>query len=414
MDIADTDDDGEIDMIAAVDGITGNISYATRSSTSWNTQNYVFLGDYLGADITIVDVNNDGEVDFFVPTELTLTRVQDSSAQNQTYLLLDNLREINSVEIVLANPNGPGYLSSLSFDVGRRPTMAIPGQLAGGENSAYEIIIGQKDYSYRFANNAMWLDTQGWAGAGDFLSVLTLDNEDVGITGVTIAPAAYNPSTGQAEIGEGTRWVNVTVKNTGLNPLSGSIDVDLEVKEVLGGTDTVVYSNDFEGNEDTSNCSNCAFSKHSYTGMYGTGASSWHIETNSTAATENVSWYEADSNPTNYYWAGVDYGGNDENNSGYYNNMDEALILENVDLTGADAAYMDLSVMCTAAFFELYLAEQYSVVERWLYEDSCGIEVWSDGNGWESVFFNGGWDNERMFRIVAQAVEPDYTPYNGT
>ena len=136
----------------------------------------------------------------------------------------------------------------------------------------------------------MWLDTQGWAGAGDFLSVLTLDNEDVGITGVTIAPAAYNPSTGEAEIGEGTRWVNVTVKNTGLNPLSGSIDVDLEVKEVLGGTDTVVYSNDFEGNEDTSNCPNCAFSSASYTGMYGTGASSWHIETNSTAATENVSW----------------------------------------------------------------------------------------------------------------------------
>ena len=87
----------------------------------------VYLGDYLGADITIVDVNQDGEVDFFVPTELTLTRVQDSSAQNQTYLLLDNLREINSVEIVLANPNGPGYLSSLSFDVGRRPTMAILG-----------------------------------------------------------------------------------------------------------------------------------------------------------------------------------------------------------------------------------------------------------------------------------------------
>ena len=413
MDIADTDDDGEIDMIAAVDGITGNISYSTRSGTSWNTQNYVFLGDYLGADITIVDVNQDGEVDFFVPTELTLTRVQDSSAQNQTYLLLDNLREINSVEIVLANPNGPGYLSSLSFDVGRRPTMAIPGQLAGGENSAYEIIIGQKDYSYRFANNAMWLDTQGWAGAGDFLSVLTLDNEDVGITGVTIAPAAYNPSTGQAEIGEGTRWVNVTVKNTGLNPLSGSIDVDLEVKEVLGGTDTVVYSNDFEGNEDTSNCANCAFSKHSYTGMYGAGASSWHIETNSTADTQNVSWYEADNNPTNYYWAGIDYNGNNESDSGYYNNMDEALILENVDLTGADAAYMDISVMCTSAFFELYLAEQYSVVERWLYEDSCGIEVWSDGNGWESVFFNGGWDNERFFRILAQGVDPEYNTYNG-
>jgi len=412
LDIADTDGNNEIDLIAAVDGITGNISYATKSGSSWNTQNYVYLGDYLGASITIVDVNQDGEVDFFVPTEVTLTRLQDSSAQNQTYLLLENLREINSVEIILANPSGPGYLTSLSFDVGRRPTMAIPGQLQGGDNSAYEIIIGQRDYSYRFSDGAMWLDTQGWAGAGDFLSVLTLDNEDVGITGVTIAPASYNPSTGEAEIGEGTRWVNVTVKNTGLNPLTGSVDVDLEVKEVLGGTDTVVYSNDFEGNEDTTNCANCAFAKHSYTGMYGTGASSWHIETNSTAATQNVSWYEADSNPTDYYWAGVDYNGDNETDSGYYNNMDEALILENVDLTGADAAYMDLSVMCTTAFFELYLAEQYSVVERWLYEDSCGIEVWTDGNGWESVFFNGGWDNERYFRILYQGVDPEYNTYN--
>ncbi|MEK9738880.1 MAG: hypothetical protein VW438_04020 [Euryarchaeota archaeon] len=73
--------------------------------------------------------------------------------------------------------------------------MAVPGQLAGGENSAYEIAIGQRDRSYRFANSAMWLDTQGWAGAGDFLSVLSLDNEDVGITEVSIAPSAYDPAT---------------------------------------------------------------------------------------------------------------------------------------------------------------------------------------------------------------------------
>ena len=75
--------------------------------------------------------------------------------------------------------------------------------------------------------------------------------------------------------------------------------------------------------------------------------------------------------------------------------------------------YMDLSVMCTTAFFELYLAEQYSVVERLLYEDSCGIEVWTDGNGWESVFFAGGWDNERFFRIYYQGVDPEYNTYNG-
>ena len=415
LDISDTDDDGEVDLIAAVDGITGNISYATLSGSSWDTQNYVMLGDYLGASITIADVNRDGNMDFFVPTEVTLTRLQDSSAQNQTYLLVDNLREINTVEIILSNPTGTGYQSSISFDVGRRPTMAVPGQLAGGENSAFEIAIGQRDRSYRFANSAMWLDTQGWAGAGDFLSVLSLDNEDVGITEVTIAPAAYDPATGAAKIGEGTRFVNLTVKNTGLNPISGSIDVDLEVKEVIGGDDTLVYSNDFEGNIDSTNCAACSIALISYTGEYGDGSSSWHEEWNASTDSNGSAiddWYEADTNPTTYMWAGMDHQG-DDNQSGYYNNMDEAFIIENVDLSGSDAAYLDVDLLCTTAFFELYLAEQYSVVERWLYEDSCGIEVWSDGNGWKQVYFTGGWDNERYFRLFDLNLDPEYNTYNG-
>ncbi|MDC0149782.1 VCBS repeat-containing protein [Candidatus Poseidoniales archaeon] len=414
LDISDTDDDGEVDLIAAVDGITGNISYATLSGSSWDTQNYVMLGDYLGASITIADVNRDGNMDFFVPTEVTLTRLQDSSAQNQTYLLVDNLREINTVEIILSNPTGTGYQSSISFDVGRRPTMAVPGQLAGGENSAFEIAIGQRDRSYRFANSAMWLDTQGWAGAGDFLSVLSLDNEDVGITEVTIAPAAYDPATGAAKIGEGTRFVNLTVKNTGLNPISGSIDVDLEVKEVIGGDDTLVYSNDFEGNIDSTNCASCSIALISYTGEYGDGSSSWHEEWNASTDSNGSAidaWYEADSNPTTYMWAGMDHQ-DEDNQSGYYNNMDEAFIIENVDLSGSDAAYLDVDLLCTTAFFELYLAEQYSVVERWLYEDSCGIEVWSDGNGWKQVFFTGGWDNERYFRLFQLGYDPEYNTYN--
>ena len=122
-------------------------------------------------------------------------------------------------------------------------------------------------------------------------------------------------------------------------------------------------------------------------------------------------WWEADANPTNYMWAGVDHEG-DDNQSGYYNNVDEAFIIENVDLTGSDAAYLDLDLLCTTAFFELYLAEQYAVVERWLYEDSCGIEVWSDGNGWEQVFFSGGWDNERYFRLFQLGYDPEYNTYN--
>ena len=149
--------------------------------------------------------------------------------------------------------------------------------------------------------------------------------------------------------------------------------------------------------------------------MYGDGSSSWHEESNASVdanGTATDDWYEADSNPTTYMWAGLDYQGVD-NQSGYFNNMDEAIILENVDLTGADAAYLDISLFCSTAFFELYLAEQYSVVERWLYEDSCGIEVWSEGKGWESVFFNGGWDNERYFRLLFQGVDPEYNTYNG-
>ncbi len=420
IDISDTtpdDDTNEINLIAAIDGIEGRVNYATKSGTSWNTQNYVNeLGDYLGASLTIADVNRDGEMDFFIPTELTLEIIQDSSSQNQTYLSLENLRATNTVEIILGDGSG-GYLPSLSFDVGRRPSVAMPGQLQGGDDSALEIIIGQKDYAYRFANNAMWLDTQGFPGASDYLSVLTLDNFDLGLTGVTIEPASMDPSTGNAMLGEGNRWVNVTIRNTGLNAIeAGSVDVNLEVKEVLGGSDTVVYSNNFETSSPDVNIGGAQLSTYSYTGEYSNGGSSWHLESNSTAASENVSWFEADSNPTNYYWAGMDYddgtNGSAESQSGYVNHMDEAIILENIDLTGSDAAFMDISMMCSAGFFELFLAEAYSVVERWLYEDACGIEVWSDGNGWEEVSRMGGWDNERLIRLFYFDQDPEYNNYN--
>ena len=48
-----------------------------------------------------------------------------------------------------------------------------------------------------------------------------------------------------------------------------------------------------------------------------------------------------------------------------------------------------------------------------MYEDSCSIEVWSDGSGWEQVFFAGGWDNDRYFRLLVQGVDPEYNTYNG-
>ena len=48
FDIKDTEGNGEVDLIAAVDGLTGNISYAYGSGTSWTTQNYAYLGDFKG------------------------------------------------------------------------------------------------------------------------------------------------------------------------------------------------------------------------------------------------------------------------------------------------------------------------------------------------------------------------------
>ena len=467
LDIADStpdDDVNEIDIIAAVDGITGNVSYATKTSSGWDTQNYVGFGDYLGASVTIADVNQDGEMDFFVPTSLTLLDTQESTVQNQTFLLRPNLRALNTVQILLADPDSEGYLSPLSFDVGRRPTMAMPGQLQGAEGSALEVVIGQEDYTYRFSNNAMWLDTQGYAGQGDYLSVLVLDNFDLGITRVGIEPSVIDPSTFQSIVGEGNRWVNVTVKNTGLMPISGgSMSVDLEVREVLGGTDTVVYFNDFESESPDINTGGASFNKFSYTGEYESGNSSWHIDedrywisqdyeeydvahfnnsdyqcmpngTDKCFASDgnpeenNESWdgpvaypyWEAEANPTNYFWSGVEHtyefdDGNSTEDTGYYNHMDEALILQGIDLSGADAAFLDMDAICSAGFFELFLSEPYDVIERWLYEDSCSIEVWSDGSGWETVWRFGGWDNERKYRIeerVSSAPDPEYNDYN--
>ena len=55
-------------------------------------------------------------------------------------------------------------------------------------------------------------------------------------------------------------------------------------------------------------------------------------------------YWEAETNPTNYFWSGVTHtyeldDGNTTDETGYYNHMDEALILEGIDLSGADAAF---------------------------------------------------------------------------
>ena len=143
-------------------------------------------------------------------------------------------------------------------------------------------------------------------GSVDAVTIVELDNQDVGVTGLSVSPAAYNPFTQSGQLGEGTRNVNVTVRNTGLETVSGSADVEVKVRDILSGTDTVVYSNDFDGNVDTSNCSGCSLDSVSYTGEWGYG-SSWHVESSSNTSNKADTRFEAHDNPTGFMWAGLRY-----------------------------------------------------------------------------------------------------------
>ena len=272
FDIADRDADDVIDMIGMTNSST--VVYLTcaaapcAAQSNWGTHQPVDIGDYYGASLKIADINQDGDMDFVVPTYLSVTSLTGASGNTVTSLGIRNLDDVNTVQIILSDGSG-NYRSPQSMDVGRRPTMVLVGQFVGGANSALDLAVGNKDYRFRFGNGAWWLDTKGCfpdklgsnsnmrglggCGAQDAVTIIQLDNEDVGISTMSASPASFNPATGRPTLGEGTRSVNVTVSNTGLDVISGSLTVDVAVKEVIGGTDTVVYSNDY----DTAAVSNC-------------------------------------------------------------------------------------------------------------------------------------------------------------
>ena len=77
FDIADSNADGIIDMVAMGQGWDQNVSYATRTSVGgvWTTNNLAHIGEYVASDVSIADINGDGAMDFLVPTMLTVTTV---------------------------------------------------------------------------------------------------------------------------------------------------------------------------------------------------------------------------------------------------------------------------------------------------------------------------------------------------
>ncbi|MBI31481.1 MAG: hypothetical protein CMB72_02635 [Euryarchaeota archaeon] len=399
LDVADTDSDGHVDLVAMTDGWDQNVTYATKNGANWVTGNYAYIGNAVGSSVSIEDINQDGSVDFVVPSLFTVTTVTSTALGNTTLLSTDNLQDQNTVQIILSDGSG-GWESPQSFDVGRRPTMAIVGQLAGGAGSALDIAVGQRDYTFSYTDGSLWIDSKGWAGSVDSVTIVELDNQDVGVTGLSVSPAAYNPFTQSGQLGEGTRNVNVTVRNTGLETVSGSADVEVKVRDILSGTDTVVYSNDFDGNVDTSNCTGCSLDSTSYTGEWGSG-SSWHVESSSNTSNKADTQYEAHDNPTGFMWAGLRYanssdGGNLE--TGYLNNMDEAFFIENIDLTNSDTAALDIDMLCAVSYSMVYYSST-GIANRVLYDDVCTIDVWSQADGWQTVNYMGGHDNDRILYI---------------
>ena len=425
FDIADEDNDGKIDTMA-ITNLTTVVLQSCAAAPCPSQSNWQqiavspTIGSFIPASVELQDVNQDGSIDLVVPTTSTITSLVGQSGNTVTSYSTDNLEELNTVQIILSDGSG-GYYQPQSMPVGRRPTMVLVGQFAGGPTSALDLAIGNRDYTYQYSNGALHIDSKGCAfdplnpqlngfGCGnlDAISVVQLDNEDVGISGMTVSPASFNPDTGRMTIGEGTREVNVTVQNTGLNSITGSVDVDVSVKEITGGVDTTVYSNDYE----TSAVSNCGTGCTWANADYDREAYYWHEEVAANHSA-NPEGDEADVNPTDYMWAGTwqpNATAGNQMESGYLSNQDDGLILQNIDLTGADAASLELDLYCSVGYSVVhYVNSQGSISGMVIYDDSCNIDVYTDDEGWVPIIYRGGYDAVRINEYYSNGGSIEYT-----
>ena len=127
----------------------------------------------------------------------------------------------------------------LSYEAGRRPNIAVVGQLAGSSTSAPDIVVGHT--SYNFGN---WVDNLGWEGQYDYVTVVEMDSKDIAVTGIDINPVDRF----FGAVGEGTRDINVTITNTGMDTLtqSATLDVVLQVVDEANSSNSTVFTHDFD------------------------------------------------------------------------------------------------------------------------------------------------------------------------
>ena len=154
--VGDMDGDGITDVLALNAGNLENVTYVTSSAVgTWSNPQLAYFGPYLSWALTVADLNGDNEPDFINPTLAYQQNSTDSAGGTSSNFFLNYP---TSIQVTLSDGNG-GHLSPLSYAAGRRPHVAEVGQMAGGSNSAPDIVVAHKNW--RFGG---WRDNFGWDG----------------------------------------------------------------------------------------------------------------------------------------------------------------------------------------------------------------------------------------------------------
>ena len=423
FDIGDMDDDGIIDVVAINDGNTENVSYATitQSTHTFSQTKTVYFGPYIAWEVTVAELNGDGEPDFVHAAKFKQSNSTSSTGDTtSTYYL--NLP--TSVQVTLSNGGG-GHMNPLEYFGAMRPTTVAVGQVIGGSNSAPDLIVGHGAY-----DQFTYDDNFGWDGSYDRIVVIEMDNKDLAVSSIDISPTdAY-----VGALGEGTREVEVTVTNTGMDILNGQATLDVEIKEVdeAASSNVTVYAMDWDNPEDRSGCGvGCTWTTEAYY-----GDAHWHEEVAANSSVGHTSGNNAASqsananNPTDFMWSGVmKTNSSGDTWSGYEPNWDEGLVLNDIDLTGADRAWMSIEVFRHLGLADLYTQDQNGFVLAEVWDDAAMIEVFSEDVGWvlincpTTAYFAGqcasgssywgGYDNGRVESELNTGLDAAIYRYGG-
>ena len=420
--IADVGSSGYIDTIAVMDSNLENVSYKqTTAQGAFGNAKRAYFGPYISWAIEVEDLNGDGEPDFVNPTIAYQLNTTDSAGGSTSSFFLSFP---TTVQVTLSDGNG-NHVSPLSYPAGRRPSAVAIGQLQGGPSSAPDLVVGHTNYAF-----GGWRDNFGWAGQYDTLTVVEMDNKDLAVTDLELSPTDRFFGV----VGEGTRTVNVTVTNTGMDTLNGQtadLDVVLKIVDEANSTNTTVYANDWDSPEVKTGCgTGCSWAYEEYVD----GLTKWHLQTNQSVGAStgnndpNVSANYI--NPTDFMWAGeTKTNGSGDTWTGYGKNWDDAMVLTDVDLTGADRAFMSVELFRHLGLGALGSSDGTGFIVGDVWDDLAIIEVGSDETGWSLIgcpqlaavqgacasgaSMWGGFDNDRMFKINSWGAAPENIVYYG-